>query len=181
MSCGNGKLTTSSYSFDGIYRGQVVSTSDPDQLGRIKVRVFGVFGDSIAVADLPWAVPAFSLLSGSGSGYGCWCVPEVNSQVFVFFEGQDVYQPVYFAEAPSKVCGQPSERSTNYPYRKIQKTKSGIVVFIDDQSKVVQLTHPSGKIIQMDGSGNVTITANELTVTASGNVTISGSQVDINP
>lgn len=196
MSCGNGVVQKDTFAYDGIYRAVVVSTSDPDQVGRIKVRVYGIFGDSMKAADLPWAVPAHPIFSGSGSGYGQWAVPEVGSQVFVFFEGNDIYQPVYFAEAPTKVHGQPTERTTNYPTRKILRTKNGIVVYIDDTDKVIRIDHPSGKSIQMDGSGNITIVGANVTVQASGNanvtaggsanltasgtVTIQGSQVDIN-
>ena len=189
MSCGNGTLRKDSFAYSGIYRGEVVSTADPDQVGRIRVRVFGIFEDTIATANLPWAVPAQAVFTGSGSGYGRWAVPEVGTHVFVFFEGQDVYQPVYFAEAPSKVYGQPTERTTNYPTRKVLKTANGIVIYIDDTAKVIQLTHPSGKSLQMDGSGNITINAANVTVnasgkvdlTAAGNVTVSGAQIDLNP
>lgn len=186
--CGNGVIQKGSFEYDGIYRGKVLSTADPNQVGRIKVQVLGVFGDDMKAADLPWAVPAQPIFCGSGSGFGQWAVPEVGSYVFVFFECNDVYQPVYFAEAPDKVHGQPTERTTNYPTRKILRTKAGIVLYIDDTDKVVKLTHPSGKSIQMDGSGNITIVGANVTIQASGNVdltasgvvTITGSQVNIN-
>jgi len=185
----NGTIQSDTFKYDGIYRGKVVSTSDPDQVGRIKVQVFGIFDESMEAANLPWAVPAYPISTGAGSEYGYWAVPEVGSFVFVFFEGQDVYQPVYFAEAPSKVYGQPSERTVNYPTRKILKTKNGIVLYIDDTDKVIKIDHPSGKSVQIDGNGNITIVGADVTiqasgavdVTATGNVTISGSQVDINP
>jgi phage baseplate assembly protein gpV len=186
----NGVFKKDSLKLSGFYRGEVVDNTDPDQLGRIKVEVFGVFdGGDISSENLPWAVPAQSIFTGSGSGYGHFAVPEVGSHVFVFFEGGDVYQPCYVFEAPSRVYGQPSERTTNYPDRKIWKTVNGIVIYVDDKDKVVRLTHPTGKYIQMDGNGNVTISAGDVTiqasgeigVTASGNITISGAQVDINP
>lgn len=188
MNCGN-SIQKDSFEYSRIYRGVVVSTADPDKVGRIKVRVFGIFDETIASNDLPWAVPAYPIFSGSGSNYGQWAVPEVGSQVFVFFEGCDIYQPVYFAEAPTKIHGQPIERTTNYPTRKILKTKNGIVLYIDDTDKVIKIQHPSGKSIQMDGDGNVIIVGADVTITASGDInveasgsiTITGSQVDINP
>ncbi len=183
------ELKHESLYYSGMYRGEVVDNNDPDQAGRIKVRVFGIFKDELSVASLPWAVPAWATFVGSGVGYGHFAVPEIGTHVFIFFESGDVYQPVYFAEAPDKVHGLPSERTTNYPDRKIWKTANGIVIYVDDKDKVVRLTHPTGKYIQMDGNGNVTISAGDVTiqasgeigVTASGNITISGAQVDINP
>ena len=176
------------FGYTGFYRGLVLDNIDPSKFGRIKVNVLGVYKD-IKSDDLPWAVPAFSIGCGSGAGYGCFSVPEIGSMVFCFFEKEDVYQPVYFASAPDGVHGLPSERTTNYPDRRVVKTVSGVVIYVDDVDKVVRLTHPTGKFIQMDGSGGVTISAGDVTiqasgeigVTASGNITISGSQVDINP
>lgn len=175
-------IAKKTWKIGGYHRGVVVDNDDPKQWGRVRVRVLGFF-DGINVQYLPWAVPAmsFSVGGGAGSGFGSFCVPEVNSTVWCFFEGEDYNQPVYFAAAPDGVHGLPSERITNYPNRRVIKTSSGIILYVDSTSNVVKLEHPSGKIIQMDGDGNVTVTANDLTVTASGNVTISGSQVDINP
>jgi len=180
MGCGNGTFVKDSFCYDGIHRGVVVNTADPDQTGRIKVRVYGIFEDDIPVADLPWAVPAQPLFVGSGFDYGYFAVPEVDSQVFVFFEGKDVYQPVYFAEAPTKLHGQPTERTTNYPYRKVWKTKNGIVIFVDDTAKTVRLTHPTGKYIQMDEDGNIDISAGDVTITG-GTITIQGTVIEMNP
>lgn len=142
--------------FYGNYRGKVVSNADPSSFGRIKVEIFGVF-DDIAAADIPWAVPAFPLSSGAGIGYGSFAVPEVDSYVWCFFEKGDLYQPVYFAEAADGVHGLPSERTTNYPSRKVMKTKSGIVIYIDDSSGEIKVDHPSGAYLKIDGSGNITI------------------------
>lgn len=144
--------------FNGNYRGKVVSNTDPSSLGRIKVEVFGVF-DGIAAADIPWAVPAFPLSSGAGVGFGSFAVPEVDSYVWCFFESGDVYQPVYFAEATDGVHGLPSERMANYPSRKVVKTKSGTVIYIDDST------------------GDVVIDATR----GSGDVIIKGTTVNINP
>lgn len=144
--------------FTGNFRGKVVSNADPSSLGRIKVEIFGVF-DDIASANIPWAVPAFPLSSGAGVGYGSFAVPEVGSYVWCFFENGDVYQPVYFAEAADGVHGLPSERTTNYPSRKIIKTKCGTVIYVDDST---------GDVI-IDATGG------------SGNVVIKGSSVSINP
>jgi len=160
----NSDFVQDDFKFRGFYRGLVLDNVDPSQLGRIKIRVYNVFASSIPTAQLPWAVPAAGLFTGSGPGYGSFVVPEINSQVFVFFEGMDLYQPVYFAEAPSAVNGLPSERTTNYPYRKVWKTKNEVVFYIDDKTDLeeVKLEHPkenptkTSVVINKDGELIVT-------------------------
>ena len=182
----------------GFHRGLVRDNVDPKKQGRIKVCVPTLF-EGIDSQYLPWAVPAmpFSFGGGAGSGTGCFCVPDIDTTVWVFFEGEDYNQPVYFAAAPDGVHGLPSDKDTNYPYRRVVKTASGIVLYVDDADKEAKLLHPTGKYVKMDGSGNVTvnganinltasgsITVNasgSITVNADGSITISGSQVDINP
>lgn len=152
------KFEKDTLKFGGMYRGKVLYNYDSSKLGRIKVEVFGVF-DGIAASDLPWAIPAKPLFAGAGAGFGCFAVPEVGSYVWCFFESEDYNQPVYFAEATDGVHGLPSERTINYPSRKIIKTKCGTVIYIDDSN------------------GNVVIDATE----GSGSITIKGISVDINP
>jgi len=172
-------FTKDTLKFNGNYRGKVVSNTDPSSLGRIKVEVFGVF-DGIDAEDIPWAVPAFPLSSGAGVGYGSFAVPEVDSHVWCFFESGDIYQPVYFAEAADGVHGLPSERTTNYPSRKVIKTKSGIVIYIDDSDEEVKVSHPSGTYIEIDQNGKVIIHGGDITIEG-GDIVIDGTTVNINP
>ena len=155
----NGKLASESFRYSGFYRGKVLDNADPSKLGRLKVLIYGIYSTAMPTAELPWAVPAAGIFTGSGSGYGNFAVPEVDSQVFLFFEGEDYNQPVYFAEAPTGIHGLPSERTTNYPYRKVLKTKNGIVVYIDDTSggQEIKVEHPAGASLTIDNGGNITI------------------------
>ncbi len=157
----------SAHKFVGNYRGKVLSTSDSDQLGRIRCEVYPMMigedtaknldgVDGIAIASLPWAVPAMPLSSGAGSGYGSFMVPKVGSFVFIFFEEGDINQPVYFAEAQTKTHGLPASRTVNYPNRKVVKTSSGVEIIIDD-------------------------TTGEVIITGAGDVTIQGANVRLNP
>jgi hypothetical protein len=89
------------------------------------------------------------------------CIPEIDSTVWVFFEGVDYNQPVYFAAAPDGVHGLPDEISTNYPDRRVIKTSSGIVIYVDDTDEAIHIAMPSGGTIHIDSSGNVSISADE--------------------
>ena len=173
MSIGNGHLTSDSFCLNGIYRGLVVDNEDSNQFGRIKVRVYGIFGSDIPSSELPWAVSASPMFAGAGSGFGCFAVPEIDTEVFVFFEAGDIYQPVYFAEASSGTKGLPSERTTNYPDRKIWKTKNGIVILIDDANLDIQINHPTGTHIRINTDGDISISGAD--------VVIEGTTVSINP
>lgn len=143
----------------GFYRGKVLDNIDPDKLGRLKIQIFGVF-DDIDATDIPWAVPTYPIFSGSGNDYGCFTVPEIDSYVWCFFEAKDLQQPVYFAEAPDRIHGLPSERITDYPNTKVLKTKNGIIILINDKSgsQEIKVTHPGGATITIDNGGNIILT-----------------------
>ena len=183
-------IKKSTWKVGGFLRGIVKDNADPKQQGRVRVCVPVLF-EGIDTQYLPWAVPAmpFSFGGGAGLGHGAFCVPEVDSTVWCFFEGGDYNQPVYFAAAPDGVHGLPTERTTNYPDRRVTKTPNGIVIYVDDTSGVVRLTHSTGNYVQMDGSGSVTIDASNVTINASGkidvtavgDVTVTGAKVDLNP
>lgn len=173
------ELQKEDFGNSGLFRAEVLDNVDPSKLGRIKVNVFGLY-DGIDSNDLPWAVPMQPVGPGAGAGFGIFSVPEIGSNVFVMFEGGDIYQPVYIGSAPDGVHGLPSERITSYPNRRVIKTKAGLGVYVDDSARVIRIIHPSGKYIQMDASGNITISAGDVTITG-GNITISGTKIEMNP
>jgi len=155
-------IKKSTWKTSGFYRGTVVDNADPRQYGRVRVNVCGLF-EGIDTQYLPWAVPAmpFSFGGGAGSGAGCFCVPEVSTIVWVFFEGEDYNQPVYFAAAPDGTHGLPTERTTNYPDRRVVKTAQGITLYVDDTDKVIHVAMPSGGTIHVASDGSVSISADE--------------------
>lgn len=160
--------------------------------------------DGIETSELPWAEPILGIIEGSISGNGLWSVPVQGSHVMVFFENGNYSQPRYFGTIPGIVSAlpdttkgfndpdgsypsrtgtdYPSEATgNNYPDVMVLKTRGGVIMEIDNVSKFIKVTHPSGTIINMDNSGNKTetITGNK-TNTISGNKTntISGDKTD---
>lgn len=140
--------------FSGIFRAQVLDTSDPMSGGRVRVRVWPMMED-IDEEVLPWAAPAFSLFEGGESGHGAWTVPAVDSHVFVFFEGGDIFHPVYFASAPAK-DHHPSDVSVE---KKVWQSRSGHRIEVSDVSgsEEIKVTHKSGAEISMDSAGQILI------------------------
>lgn len=87
-----------------FFIGIVEDRDDPLQLGRVRVRVFGVHSESlddIPVSSLPWAVPLMPATSASVSGIGHSVSQYVpGTMVFVFFmDGEAKQQPIILGSA----------------------------------------------------------------------------------
>jgi len=76
----------------GIYRGKCIDNLDPEEMGRVKVSVPSIVGSDSEVPLAAWAFPK-ALYSGSEMGF--FFPPEIDSFVWVCFEGGDVSHPVY--------------------------------------------------------------------------------------
>lgn len=139
--------------FPGMWRGTVVYNIDPLVRGRIKVYVAGVYPVLYEhdYDKLPWAEPAMAIFGGSGNWpnwpslnkeTGVCSVPHANkdnsdlaSQVWVFFERNDIQRPVYFAICQSGV-GWFSEHPNQY----VMQTNN-IWVKVDDEPE-----HPASTV-----------------------------------
>ena len=79
-----------------IHKGIVVTNVDPNNLGRIKVKIEGLLEISNdKVQNLPWAYPFDADLGGGGPDTGSFKVPEINSTVIITFPYEDIYFPLY--------------------------------------------------------------------------------------
>lgn len=181
-SIGRTPLAEHTNKFWGIYRGIVRDNLDPLQLGRVKVQVYPMLGGITDYTTLPWSIPCYPLWVGSGSGTGYFAVPDIGTRVYVQFEEGDIYQPICIGEAPDGVKGLPTNRTTNYPNRRISRTANGIEIMVDDTAKQVKVSHPTGTYILIDTNGKITVHGvHDVDVTAI-NVNITGStSVNINP
>lgn len=93
-----------------LLRGIVVNTQDPDNQGRVQIRIpplHGVPNQSNSWIEdefLPWAVPGNLL--GAGNNIGQRIVPIKGTRVFVLFEGGSTSTPVYLGGIPLRI-GEP--------------------------------------------------------------------------
>ena len=78
----------------GMYRQKVIDTNDPNKSGRIKIKVYGYF-DELKDEDLPWQEMQTSFI---GENYGIINIPQIGSDVWVFFEQGNIYSPVYIQQ-----------------------------------------------------------------------------------
>jgi uncharacterized protein involved in type VI secretion and phage assembly len=139
----------------GKYRGIVAARNDPEQLGRLRLRVPSLLGD--AITGWAWPVSPFA-----GAGYGFFFVPRVNDLVWVEFAEGDLEQPLWTGGGWAKPAGEveiPADAQGSYPDQHVLRTPSGSVVILDD-------TSGSEKIVVRAKSGcDITIDPRAATIT----------------
>lgn len=84
--------------------GTVVSISDPEELGRVKVRIFGIHSDNtidIPNGDLPWAHTISPITEGGSSGIGTNVGIKPMAQVYgIFIDGKNSQVPLVIGSIP---------------------------------------------------------------------------------
>lgn len=138
----------------GKYRGFVADNRDPEQRGRLKVRVPSVLGEQ----DTGWALPCLPF--GGLTNQGMFMVPEVDSQVWVEFEEGNVDHPIWVGVFWQQSGDVPEEAALEEPTTRLIRTPSGHVLQFDDQSgeERFRLAHPAGTELTIDSQGTVVLT-----------------------
>jgi hypothetical protein len=84
--------------------GTVIDINDPLELGRVKVRIFGVHTSNtihISLGDLPWAQVVSPITEGGSSGIGANTGIKPMAQVFgVFLDGKNSQLPLIVGSIP---------------------------------------------------------------------------------
>ena len=122
------------------FLGEVVNVKDdPEKLGRVKVRVFGVY-DDIDEADLPWAQIVVPVTTGVHEGKGQYLGILVGTQVFgMFLDGKSSQLPMVIGTVPKVIdTGEVDSNKkpilksdanpkaeANYPHNKVYETETG--------------------------------------------------------
>ena len=88
------------HKYYGKYRGIVVDNSDPENLGRLKVKVPSILGNDVVTG---WAMPC--LPYGGASDQGFFAIPEIDAGVWVEFEMGDLEYPIWVGTYWSKPGG----------------------------------------------------------------------------
>lgn len=151
--------------FYGKYRGIVVENADPEQLGRLKVKVPSVLGNEIVTG---WAAPCVPY--GGDMNQGMIFIPEVDAGVWVEFEAGDLEYPVWVgtywsksggdSEVPKPNDADGTEQSAvqDSPTRKIIKTLKGHSIQLEDndgEEMVTIIEATNQNVITMDQNGIV--------------------------
>jgi len=157
------------------HRAVVVDIDDPEQLGRIKVRLRG-FGEDTGDAshnETPWCYPCTNL---AGPGYGLFCMPVVEDEVFVeeTYEGDWVYTGFFWSKRHEK----PEEGFPN-PSVRVFTTPIGHQLKFEEDG-CIEWKHTNGNLIRMEANGDTFVNVNEnctTTIGANSTVTI-GDNLD---
>lgn len=127
--------------FYGKYRGTVTQV-DTNQKGRIKARVPAVLGDT----ETGWCMPCVPY---AGDQAAIAFLPELESGVWIEFEGGDVSYPIWVGaywherEIPSEV----------EHHVKVIRTPGKQMIILDDNNKSITIKDDSGNSVTMDQKG----------------------------
>lgn len=169
--------------FYGVYPAVVTDISDPDQLGRVKVR-------------LPWAADpeqeryeAWARLATlmGGNQRGSWFIPDVGDEVLVSFQAGDPRFPYVLgglwngSDAPPETMDGAGKNA-----KKVLCSRNGVKVTLDDTDgqETLTLETPGGqKLTLKDGPGSVKIedsNGNSIKLESSGITITAGAKLTIN-
>lgn len=145
------------------FLGNVVSIDDPQQLGRIRVRIHGVHSDNkqdIPDDKLPWAQPVVPITEGGTNGLGNNLGIQVGAMVFgIFLDGKDSQLPLVLGSLPKYEENSPGGISTNQlatGTNTIAKTPNPLFLGADASPYAAQYPHnkvtqtTSGHVIEID-------------------------------
>ena len=82
--------------YPGLYRALVVETNDPLNMHRIRFKMPEMHNFDLKAEDCPWAVPCNS---HGGKGAGSWSSPKIGDIIWISFEKQHPYGPIWMGHA----------------------------------------------------------------------------------
>lgn len=110
-----------------LYKATVISNDDPDQTGKVQIRIEPELTD-VPENDLPWAVPFISEASGSTMGKDVfvvgsvvWCLVDSLWQRFYFLGNKYFESHFNFSQVESAL----SELDVNTTYKNLKFTLAG--------------------------------------------------------
>ena len=152
----------------GVVTGIVTSNTDPDYLGRVKLR-------------LPWRSDDFEtdwarvVAPMAGKNRGIYFLPDVDDEVLVAFDGDDIRYPYVLGVLWSKTDPPPDKNEDGKNRLRLIKTPAGhLLKFFDRENEdIILIQLADGKKVEIktggiqidDGSNKITLDAKEGTVT----------------
>ena len=160
-----------------LHLGQVLDNSDPEQRGRVRVRLH-------ASGLEAWAAV---MVASAGADYGISLLPRVDELVVLAFVAPD--WPVVLG-ALWTGAHQPPADASPVQDRYLLRTPAGLQVLMDDGGSQIDIRTPAGHHLTLTdaGGGQATLemageklemTPGEINITSSGRVVVHASQVNV--
>ena len=123
----------------GKYRAFVVDNADPEDRGRLRLKVPSILNEEVTSG---WALPCVPY--GGAANQGFFFIPEVDAGVWVEFEAGNLDYPIWVGTfwgkpgdesevpKPNEVDGSEQSSVQNPPTRKIIKTLKGHTIQFED-------------------------------------------------
>lgn len=172
-------MTTQNLGQEGFiwFLGKVDDRNDPEKQGRVRVRIYALHGDKVAMPTntLPWATVLMPGNSASANqvGQSATGLAVGSTVVGFFFDGAEATMPIVFGVLPGKgdIPKLAAEQNTlnktplgpepsspynaKYPFNKVFQSESGHVIEIDDTPNFERLHtyHRSGTYSEIDHDG----------------------------
>jgi len=177
-------------SLHGTYLAKVLSVMDPENLGRVQVRLLTA-PESLADPDVGlWARVAVPF---SGNGWGAYFLPDKGDEVAVVFVNGDPRQPLVVgglwngsARPPESLGG---DRVDRYAIKARHGSRIAIVEESEGNAKITlevpgavsaTLSQSSGGKLTLEAAGNIiTLDTQGVTVQAGSKVSVSAGQVEV--
>jgi uncharacterized protein involved in type VI secretion and phage assembly len=174
----------------GVFPALVVDVVDPDQQGRVRVRIPGL-ADPGGAGYEGWARLATMM---AGNNRGTWFIPDVDDEVLVSFAAGEPSRPIVIGalwngqDAPPEQMDGAGDNNV-----KTIRSRQGVRITLDDTSGDVRLRleTPGGhRVVLADGDRSVLVSDSNgnsikletggITVTAASKVTINGATAEVN-
>lgn len=138
------------------HRGKVVFNDDPKKLGRIKCQIKGLIESSDANV-LPWAYP-FTFQMGVKPDSMTFQVPEVGSEVIIFFPYNNIYAPYYMGGSISELTQTPGVFEDDYPNTEGFINSIPLFFRVNKAQKTIEFYNDGNKFtVRVDSDGNLLI------------------------
>lgn len=137
------------------FLGTVEDNNDPKKLHRVKVHAAPY--ENLTTEQLPWALPKQSSCGNSPTN-ASFNVPEIGSQVRIFFPSQDVTAP-YYEGAEFNETNRCTFFDEDYPNTYGYKDSKGNFMRINKAQETIELQHSSTTNLKVaaDGSAQVSL------------------------
>ncbi|MCM8882046.1 MAG: phage baseplate assembly protein V [Candidatus Thiodiazotropha sp.] len=183
----------------GVYPGVVTDLLDPDDQGRVKVRLPWV-GEDDSMQATAWARLATLM---AGADRGSWFIPEVDDEVLLSFLAGDPRHPVVLGALwngvdtpPESMDGGGENNIRSITSRSGHKlefddtsggekitlvTQGGHELVLDDASGgTITVNHSGGAQIVIESSGTISVTAlNQINIDAPAGLNVTAAMVTV--